>query len=388
MTTQIHGDVAPGWAGVADAFGRNFDEANELGAAVCVHAGGVPVVDLWGGVADPGTGEPWNRDTAAVVFSTTKGVVALIAHVLVERGMLDLDAPVASYWPEFAQAGKESILVRWLLTHQCGLPFVDDDLSLDDLLAHEPVVRALERQSPHWTPGSSIAYHAVTFGHLVGEVIRRVTGRTAGEFFADEIAGPLGLRSWLGLRRDASVDLARIERVPQPLPDVIADMAGPSSRFARAITLGSALPFELVTGEPGDFNDRRVLAIELGGSNLVSDARSLAKLYAAAVDDVDGVRLLAPDTVREMCVVQTRDLPYFRWPEALAHIRPMDFALGFVALANPLGPTSFGQGGAGGSLAFGDVDNGIGFAYVMNRMDAVAPDPRATSLVDAVRSCL
>jgi CubicO group peptidase (beta-lactamase class C family) len=388
---SMHGEVAPGWSRVADAFQGNLQEANELGAAVCVYADGLPVVDLWGGTADARTGTPWQEDTAVCVFSSTKGVTALCAHLLVERGLLDLDAPVARYWPAFAQAGKESIPVRWLLTHQCGLPFVDDDLTLEDLLAHEPVVRALEEQTPLWEPGSHVAYHAVTFGHLVGEVVRRITGRTLGTFFAEEVAGPLGLGSWLGLDVEAPVALARMERTEAPaLPGELAELLGSDviERFVRSITLGLALSFPLVTGEPGDFNDRRVLAVELGGSNLVTDARSLARLYGAGVREVDGSRLLSEETVQRMSAVQTRDVPRFGVPESLAHLVTPGFALGFQEMAQPLSATSFGHGGAGGSLGFGDLEHGIGFAYVMNRMEAVAPDTRATSLVDAVRACL
>ena len=382
---RIEGDVAPGWSPVADAFRKNFEDVNELGAAVAVYAGGVPVVDLWGGIADHRDGSPWQQDTVAVTFSSTKGVAAICAHILAERGLLDIDAPVARYWPEFGQAGKESIPVRWILTHQCGLPFVDVDLTFDDLCAHEPVLRALETQAPLWEPGTHVAYHAVLFGHLVSEVVRRITGKTLGTFFAEEIAAPLGLHAWIGLPTDEPVALAHMDRVPPPGPPPLTGEV--VEQFTRSITLGGALPIELIDGRPGDFNDRRLLAIELPASNMVTDARSLARFYGSCVGDVDGVRLVSDETVRRASVVATRDVPYFGWPEKLSHIRFMDFAVGFSALGQAMSATSFGQGGAGGSLGFGDLDYGIGFAYVMNRMDAINPDTRAASLVDAVRRC-
>ena len=190
---DIEGFVASGWERVRDAFERNFETAHELGAAVAVYRHGECVVDLWGGVADARSNAAWERDTVVPVFSTTKGAAATCAHMLVERGQLDLDAPVATYWPEFAAAGKEQVPVRWLLTHQVGLPYADTDLTFDDLRAGEPVVRALEQQAPIWEPGTHVGYHAVTFGHLVGELVRRITGKTLGTFFAEEVVQPLGL---------------------------------------------------------------------------------------------------------------------------------------------------------------------------------------------------
>ena len=391
---SVGGSVEPGWEGVADRFRQNFAEGLETGAAVAVYRDGAPVVDLWGGVADSRTGRRWEKDTVACVFSTTKGITAICAHLLVQRGELDLDAPVSKYWPEFADGGKEDLRVRWLLTHQAGLPFVDQDLTLADLEAVAPVLRALEQQKPLWEPGTAVAYHAVTYGHLVGEVIRRITGKTLGQFIADELVGPLGLNTWLGLPAEASVDLAFLDAMPAltlPQPDGDAAGFGEAAaelleRFLRAISLGSALPFALVTGEPGDFNDRRVLAIELGASNLVSDARSLARAYAATVSEVDGVRLLTDETVAECIPTRTADTPAFGVPPELAGNGKMDFGLGFMA-GEKLSPSSFGHPGAGGSLAFADPDSRLGFAYVPNRMVAGAED-RAMALVAAVREAL
>ena len=315
--------------------------------------------------------------------------------MLVDQGLVDLEAPVSTYWPEFAQAGKGAATVRQLLSHQVGLPFVDDDLTLQDLLDHQPVVNALARQRPHWEPGTSFAYHAVTFGHLVSEVIRGVTGKPLGAFFRDEIGEPLGLRAWIGLPQDAQLDLARLDRLEREVPALVTKLMGPGTRWARAIDLGGALPADLVTGEPGDFNDRRVLAAELGGSNMVCDARSLAKIYGAAVGEVESVRLLEDQTVVRMAEPQTTELPYFNWPMELAGVPTLQFSLGMSPVPSPLSGSSFGAGGAGGSFGMGDLEHGIGFGYVMNRMDVIVKDedgkdvdPRGTALVDAVRSCL
>jgi CubicO group peptidase (beta-lactamase class C family) len=386
----VEGHVEPGWERVAATFTRSFESGAELGASVAVLVDGVPVVDLWGGVADATTGRPWLRDTSACVFSTTKGIAAICAHLLVQRGELDLDAPVARYWPEFAGGGKAELPVRWLLTHQAGLTFVDQDLTLDDLRAVEPVLRALEAQVPLSQPGAFVNYHAVTFGHLVGEVVRRVTGKTLGRVIDDELVAPLGIQAWLGLPEDADIDLALLEpapaapdplaAVPEPLRDVVA-------RFQRSIHLGGALPDRLVTGEPGDFNDRRVLAVELGGSNLVSNARSLARVYGATVSEVDGVRLLSDATAAECAPARTTGCLPFGLPEAIAATAPtMHFGLGFQ-IGEKLGPTSFGHAGAGGSVAFADLASRAAFAYVPNRMGADG-DTRATDLIDAVRECL
>jgi CubicO group peptidase (beta-lactamase class C family) len=384
---DVQGSVAAGWEPVRGAFARNLEEGLETGAAVAVYHNGRAVVDLWGGVADSRTGRRWNRDTVACVFSTTKGITAIAAHLLVQRGQLDLDAPVARYWPEFAQAGKQGVPVRWLLTHQVGLPFVDTDLTLEDLRALTPVVEALAAQRPHWESGSAHGYHAVTFGHLVGELVRRVSGRSLPVFLAEEVFTPLSANSVLALPESATPDLAFLDAAPEP-PDpveVFGEAAIPLiERFRRSISLGAALPSRLVTGEPGDFNDRRVLAAELGGSGLVSDARSLARVYAATVSDVDGVRLLSDATAAECVPLRTDDVPPFGMPAPATD--GSGFALGFIG-GPKLGPSSFGHPGAGGSLAFADVDARLSFAFVMNRM-ANDPDPRAGRLVEAVRHCL
>lgn len=387
----VEGDVAPGWEPLADTLRSSLAGGQDLGAAVAVYLDGAPVVDIWGGTADERTGRPWRRRTTACVFSTTKGVTALCAHLLVERGLLDLDVPVSTYWPEFAQAGKDDLLVRFLLTHQAGLAVLDTDLSLDDVRAMTPVLRTIERQRPAWKPGTHIGYHAVTFGFLVGEVVRRVSGSRLGDFFASELARPLGLNAWIGIPEDVDADIAHLEPLPlnagMQTALLKAAPGSPLDRMRRAITLGSALPLGLVTGESGDFNDRRVLAAELGGSGMVTDARSLARTYAAAVSEVDGYRLLTDEAAAACIPMRTTASPVFGAPPAdPAAPRVLDFGLGFIG-GDKLGPSSFGHPGAGGSLAFADLDARLGFAYVPNRLSDEA-DTRAADLVDAVRRAL
>src|SRR4051812_41890492 len=189
----INGWTASGFEGVRDQFEKNFADGLEVGAAFSAYHRGEKVVDLWGGVIDDATQTPWAEDTMIIVFSTTKGATAVCANKLAQEGRLDVNAPVAQYWPEFAQAGKESIPVDYLLSHRGGLAWVDEKLSLEDVLAWDPMIHALEHQAPVWEPGTAHGYHAVTYGYLVGEVIRRITGRSIGTYFHEEIAEPLGL---------------------------------------------------------------------------------------------------------------------------------------------------------------------------------------------------
>jgi CubicO group peptidase (beta-lactamase class C family) len=388
------GWVAEGWGRVADAFRRNFVDNGELGAAFCAYVGAEPVVDLWGGVADARTGRRWQEDTIVVVMSTTKGATSICAHMLVERGQLDLDAPVVEYWPEFGQQGKDEVLVRWLLTHQVGLPVLEAALSLKEACAWAPVIQALEAQTPLWEPGTHHAYHALTFGFLVGEIIRRVSGRTVGTFFADEVANPLGLNAWIGLPAQHEERVAHLEPLPAPSdPKIAAMMAavmGPETLLGRSITLGGALPLSLVTDD-GGFNSRIAHAAEFPAANMITDARSVARMYAATLTEVDGIRLLGRDTLTTAIAPQTSDSIPFGVPPG-AEAQAMQFSLGFVRSSDSaplLGPGTFGHAGAGGSLGYANIDSGVAFGYVPNQMrGGAAGDPRSASLLDAVIQCL
>src|SRR5262245_36740727 len=196
---KINGSIESRFGAVADAFERNFTERGEVGAAVCVYQGGRPVVDLWAGLADREAGRAWRHDTMVVTNSTTKGFTATVAHLLVERGLLDLDAPVASYWPEFAANGKQDIPVRWVLSHKAGVPALDRPPQITEVVAWTPVVTAVAHQRPAWEPGTAHGYHSHTFGWIIGELVRRITGKTIGRFYADEIAARFGIDFWIGL---------------------------------------------------------------------------------------------------------------------------------------------------------------------------------------------
>ncbi len=245
MPVQVGGNVEPGYEGVRDAFANNFEEHGEEGATYALYVDGAQVVDLWGGIRGD-TGAAYEGDTLQVVFSSTKGATAACAHLLAQRGLLDIDAPVVTYWPEFGQAGKEHIPVRWLLTHQAGLPTVDVTLTREEALAWEPVIHALEVQAPYWEPGVSHGYHALTYGHLVGEVVRRIDGRSLGAFFHDEIAEPLGLEFWIGLPEELEPRVAPM--IPMSMGDgaTLADMVG-----ADALIVPRAHPQRRLRRGPG-----------------------------------------------------------------------------------------------------------------------------------------
>ncbi|MEY2425472.1 MAG: hypothetical protein QOI61_1044 [Actinomycetota bacterium] len=388
---DLEGSVEPGWEKVADAFAANFAAGKEHGAAVAVYADGKPVVDLWGGVADTNTGRPWQADTIVLVFSATKGMTAILASLLAERGDLDIDAPVASYWPEFAANGKEAIPVRWLLSHQAGLVAVDRRFTLDELCSWATVVDELAAAPPMWEPGKHHAYHALTYGHLVGEVLRRITGKSVGTLFQDEIAKPLALSSWIGLPESEEARVARLTPAPSVEPEALQQLLdtvfGEGSLFHRSV-LG--VPVGLVSEDDGWFGSRQVRAAEIPAGNLVSDARSLARAYAATIGEVDGVRLLSDDAVKAASTVQTDSSTPWGMPPGLEDFG-ITMGLGFqlhTAMADLLGSSSFGHGGAGGSMGLAAPEHGLGFGYVMNRMLTEIPNrPRNQLLMDAVVEC-
>ncbi|MEU0566856.1 serine hydrolase domain-containing protein [Nonomuraea sp. NPDC005983] len=388
--TEIGGQTAPGFEGVREAFAANLAEGQEVGAAVGVYLHGEPVVDLWGGVADPENGRLWERDTLQVVYSTTKAVTAACAHLLVQRGELDLDAPVARYWPEFAAAGKERLPVRWLLTHQAGLPALDHPVTPAEAIAWEPVVSALAVQRPFWEPGAEFGYHGLTYGWLVGEVVRRVSGRSIGTFLAEEIAGPLGLDLWIGLPDSEQHRVSRIlaervdfqafakvdlDTVPEPMRDMLAAFADPTSLTVRSMTVI----------KPGlDHNDPAERAAEMPSTNGICTARSLACFYAALIGEVDGHRILSPATLATATAEQAAAV------DRILRV-PVRYATGF-GLPTPdafwYAPSAFGFPGMGGSIGFADPDSGLAFGYVMNRVIEGVPDTRAARLLEAVRKAL
>ncbi len=376
---QIHGDVDEGFGPVADVFRDNFAHRGEVGAAVAVYRHGRKVVDLYGGLADSRTGRPWTAETPAVVFSVTKGIMAICTYLLVQEGRLDLDAPVVRYWPEFGAHGKAEIPVRWLLTHQSGLPTLDRSFTREEVLAWDPVIAAIEAQTPLWQPGTAHSYHPITYGWLVGEVIRRITGELPGVFLARSLGEPLGLRTWLGLpaaeRDTVAWMLAPIDGPGAPIHPVAE----------QGITMGGAFAFPADKFGLVSFNDPAIQAAQIPGAGAVSTAESLARLYAACVCEVGGTRLLTTASVDDAITVRAAGQQVYGDPDG-GH----RWGTGFLVHSVPrpmLGPRSFGHDGAGGHLAFADDTHQVGFGYVVHQMGG-ADDVRANLLSAAVRDCL
>ncbi|MFK0293818.1 serine hydrolase domain-containing protein [Streptomyces sp. NPDC090442] len=389
----VNGHCAPGYEGVRAAFERNFRDQGEVGAAVAVLVDGAPVVDLWGGHADTAGSRPWERDTLVNVYSTSKGMAALCAHLLVDRGELDLDAPVARYWPEFARAGKEAIPVRWLLSHRAGLLAPREPLAEGRAYDWEYVCDALAATPPWWEPGTRQGYHAVTFGYLVGEVVRRITGRSLGTFLRTEITGPLGADVFIGTPPDEqprcadmvgqlTTDLLR-ERFPDlPTPPVRGLADHPRAGVALALTY---IP-------TGDVNSAAYRAAEIPSGNAHASARGLAAVYGALV----GGELVRPAVLEAMRSPQSRpDEPDLTLGALTLDGTADAFRWGLGYMLNERGqagpnPRAFGHGGAGGSYAFADPENGLAYAYVMNRFGGgtSGEDLRSRSLVEAAYAAL
>ena len=407
MDVVIGGQVEPGFAAVKEAFTHNFEVGREIGAAFCLHVGGRKVVDLYGGYVDPEGSRPYDQDTLQLVFSSTKGATAVCANLLAQRGELDVYAPVADYWPEFAQGGKGDIPVLHLLSHQAGLPAVDARLSAEEVQAWDPVVTALSEQTPFWEPGTAHGYHALAYGWLVGEVVRRITGRTVGRFFADEIAGPLGLDFWIGLpdeqeHRVSPVVGTLVSRGGTAGADSGADPSGDGSgkgagdgaplgalppNFSSTL-LARALNFGGAYSDPHWANQREWHAAEVPAANGITNAASLSRLYAGLIGTVEGgpdESILTKAQVDEARIVRT-----FGPDQVFLSVGfPLEQHIGQgFWISSPFalfgGEGSFGHSGAGGSYGFADPENNLAVGYVMNKMsNAVTGDARARRLIKA-----
>ncbi|MBI3747839.1 MAG: beta-lactamase family protein [Chloroflexi bacterium] len=389
MHPPINGTADPGYTRVADAFAENFALRHDLGAAVAVYVGGEKVVDLWGGVADSRTGRAWEKGTEAVIFSCSKGVLAICVYLLVQEGQLDLDRPVAHYWPEFAQMGKHAVTVRSTMTHRAGLACLDSDLTLDEVIAWTPVIEAIERQRPASASSSGHFYHAMTSGWLIGEVIRRVTGVTPGIYFRRAIGVPLSLDTWLGLYPSERSAVAWME---PPLADedsrAARDAARASQRnpdIERSLTVGGAFAFPALDGVV-TFNDPAIQAGEIPAANGISTARSLARLYAGCVSEIGGPPLLSPASIADATTERSAGPQLSGMPDDGAR-----WGTGFQLASPPsqpmLGNRCFGHAGAGGQLAFADAEHQVGFAYLSNQMGGYG-DARARVLTQALGSSL
>ncbi|ULR48309.1 serine hydrolase domain-containing protein [Streptomyces deccanensis] len=377
---HVEGHVADGFEPVADAFTDNFRHRGDTAASCVVYARGVPVVDIWAGRTARGA---WTPDTRTVLFSVSKGVTTVCLLMAAERGLIDLDAPVAKYWPEFAENGKETTTVRHVLAHRAGLAAPEADLTWEDLRTWQPVADTLARQAPAWAPGTAYAYHALTFGWLAGEVLRRATGLRPGQWLREHIADPLNLAMTFG----ADPTSADVHPLADPLPGTDPEAAAMmAAAFAepmieRSISLGGVIDIARIIQAA---NEEPWLSAEIPAGNLVAGARDLARLYAATVGEVDGVRLLGPDIVRDARVVRSEGRP-FVGPDMNS-----GWGTGFMtssALRPMLGPGSFGHDGLGGCLGFAHLESEIAFAY-QTAQPGGQPDDRANALSHALRACL
>jgi CubicO group peptidase (beta-lactamase class C family) len=383
---NVNGEVAEGFEPVREAFAGNFAALGDRGAAVTVYRDGHKVVDLWGGTRDVDGTEPWQHGTAQIVRSATKGVAAAVLLLLAQRGQLDLDAPVGSYWPEYKAHGKEHTRVGHLLAHRAGVPVLDRPLSPAEAADLDLAAAAVAAQTPVWQPGAEHGYHAQTYSWLTGELVRRVTGRTIGRWIADEIARPLDLDLWVGLPEAVAGRVGRVAQVEAP-----STPGGLKTRPKRAVSEAYADPdsltrraFAAITPMP-DENDPAYRAAVLPASNGIATADGLARFYAALIGEVDGVRLFTPETVSAARTEQSAG------PDRILVVNTR-FGLGYMLHggASPLlSPGSFGHPGRGGALGFADPESGIAFGYVTNAFrTSVTADARAQALVRAVRTAV
>ena len=394
--TCVDGAFDPAFSAVAEAFVANFVERDELGAGVCVHVGGRRVVDLWGGFADAARSRAYGRDTLNVVFSCTKAATALCAHLLVDRGLLDLDAPVARLWPEFAREGKERATLRMMLDHSVGLPALRDPLPQGAFHDWGLMTSRLAAEAPFWAPGTDHGYHMTTFGWLVGEMVRRASGRSVGRFFAEEIAGPLGLDFHIGLPPRHEPRVAPISLFV-PGPDATI------SEFAETVVAhpGSIQNLAVLNRGGYDVNSPAAHAAEIPGACGIANARAMAGMFAALLPtaptggggDSGVAGLLSRERIEDLrrvsrasdrdrtLLIPTRFGQGFMLSMDNAHLPE-----GFSAV---IGEAAFGHVGLGGSIAFADPASGLAFGYTMNRQGpGILINRRGQSLVDAAYSAL
>jgi CubicO group peptidase (beta-lactamase class C family) len=393
---RAEGTVERGFEAVREAFaeGQAHDEG---GAQLCVYQHGKRVLDVWAGM-DKLNRRPYTADTITILMSCTKAVTAICLHTLVQRGLIDYDAPVARYWPEFAAKGKDAIAVRDVLAHRAGLMHFDEDAEIygPALFDWDRCIAALAGMEPWWKPGTAYFYHALTFGYLVGEIVRRVSGKTVGQFVEAEIAGPLKLDLWIGLPQEQEHRVA-----PHIVPPTQLTQDQARAMFSGLGLDMNARPVRaafnmLITSTEGLnlINTREAHAAQLPFGNGIANARAMAKMYAACIGHIDGKRLLTPETVERVRQSQDEGLGA---PDSLTPIfgtGPQRFGLGFElprAIEPMLGDGSFGHGGAGGRMAFAHPESGIAVGYVCNSMlwDGFSgPDQRWLGWTKALRDAV
>ena len=426
----VQGYVAPGFEAVREAFISNFAGRGEEGAAVCVYRDGRPVVDLWGGWQDRRAGQPWQEDTVGLIFSATKGLTAIAALHLVERGLLDLEAPVAQYWPEFAANGKGQLPVRQLLTHEAGLPGFSRLMNVRDLHDWDGLAADLAGQAPAWEPGTGHGYHAFTFGWLVGEVVRRITGLTPGAYLREQLCDPLGLDIWFGLPEAQRHRYARItqsfDRQPdaaekyQPLMRDLAKFAAPGATTNRGMRMSMAMlrsPMRPVIERQTDFLLRhrrltdaqrafntmlvtvddlasdRTLDVEFPAANGICTARSLARLYAALIGPVGaaGSALSSPAVLSPELMAAASQRLVHGEDRVLQAMTAFGFGFmvkGTMQFDDSWGDGAFGHPGNGGAIGLADPDRGIAVGYVRKRITQLVRNDTTNALLAALNRCL
>ena len=391
---MIDGSVEPGFEEVREEFEANFARRGELGAACAAYHRGMKVVDLWGGRRSAHGPEPWQEDTLVLVYSTSKGLAAMAIALAHSRGWLDFDAPVAAYWPQFAQAGKENVTVRQLLTHQAGLCGIDEKLDVGKLADLDALADAIARQPPAWQPGTRHGYHAFSVGWYENELIRRVDprGRSLGRFFAEEIAEPLGLEFYFGLPEEVPTDrIASIKGFS--LASALLHLRASPPRMIMGFTRRRSLTYRSFGNPklngPADLDHPDYRAIEFTAATGIGQVRSIARAYSALAAG-GGELGLEPDTLAEL--TGPPRLPTKSNHDLVLRV-PTAYAAGFIKPAGrwPFGSSgrSFGHPGAGGSFGFADPDAEVGFAYAPNRLGHhLRDDPREKALRDALYRCL
>jgi CubicO group peptidase (beta-lactamase class C family) len=395
---MVDGFCAPRFERLREEFERNFAERNELGASVCVVIDGEPVVDLWGGVRDLASGDPWERDTVNVIMSSSKGLAAMCTNMLLDRGQLDVDTPISKYWPEFAAHGKADITARQVLSHQSGVFNVSGTLPPGDFLDWDTYIRRIEETTPFWEPGTRAGYHGLTIGSITGELLRRIDGRTIGTFFRDEIAQPLDLDCWIGLPEEhehrVAPSIAFDPTAPDVPPDVLAAMSNLMSNPLAAAMFAHIADLIPV------WDTRAAHAAELPSSGAITNARGLAGAYTpfALGGSHNGVTLVSPATIAGM-----------RYPQAVTDRDavldcPSSYTLGLSKSWRPagalqpsgiagnelsIGEDAFGTPGMGGQIGFADLHHRLAFAYTMNRHGTgTGLNARGQSLIDCVYTAL
>ena len=387
VNTTIYGHCDGAFGKVRDTFEQNFAERGEVGASVCLYVDGERVVDLWGGMADPHAGIEWKSDTMVVVCSSTKGMAATCMHILIDRGQLDVAAPVAKYWPEFAAAGKEAVTVRMVMSHQAGLPLWQQELPDHAFLDWNLVTQCLAEEAPVWEPGTGHGYHAMTLGFLEGEIVRRITGKSIGTFFREEIGEPLGADVWIGLPETEEHRVSDL---------ILEEYTSHSAFIAKAMREPDWIGNRMLGNVGGDtfsaenMNSRAYHEAEAPASGGIASARGLARMYAPLSLDgsIDGIRIVSPGS-----------LPGMRTPCSASSVdlmlrMPTQFTLGYSKSWGArsdgggnhviMGENAFGAPGMGGSIGFADGDARMSFGYVMNlNRRGVGLYDRGQSLVDA-----